>query len=102
MEIRHLSNGAQVHRIDGYGFTTYDAYEPYNGHSTFTFEEGVRLGRIGTRPLTAELDALTPYSQERQDAVGAWHTVQYEEAYGLIVEAYPHTWGRRSMGAIHE
>jgi hypothetical protein len=102
MEIRHLSNGVQIHRIDGYGFTTYDVYEPYSGHSTITFEEGVKLGRIGTRSLPADLDALKPWSHEREDAVRAWHAAQYEEAYGLIDQAYPHNWGRRSMGMIHE
>ncbi len=98
--IKYLNGSVQIHRIDGMGFTSYVAYEPYAGHSTLTFEDGVKLGRIGTRPLPTHLEALEPYSDERLARVHDWHCAQYVEAYALIRTAFPEAEGRRWMGEI--
>ena len=63
-------------------------------------EQGIRMGRIGTRRLPAHLDALEARSDERLERVGNWHDSQYREAYVLIVEAFPEAEGTKSMGEI--
>ncbi len=98
--IKHLRNGALVQRTDGMGFTVYAAYEDYDGHSTYMHEQGIRMGRIGTRRLPAHLDALEARSDERLERVGNWHDSQYREAYVLIGEAFPEAKGTRSMGEV--
>jgi hypothetical protein len=98
-------------KIIGTTITVYSAYEPAAhglpgagwDHSTLTSEDGSDgfLGRIGTRRLPAELEALPAYSDERLAAVGAWQEAQYREAYALILAAHPEAIdGRRSMGEI--
>lgn len=90
----------------GSNWRIYSAWEPSPrhepSHSTITHDaQGRRWGRVGCRPLPAELDALQPYSQERSDRVSAWHAAQYEEAYSLIVPCLPDGWTwRASMGEI--
>ena len=73
--------------------------EPVN-HSTITTIEGQWYGRIGTRYLPPEIEAL-PRGDERYRAVGKWHEDQYEESYRLIIQAFPEAGaGKRSMGEI--
>lgn len=93
----------RIQRSQIIGTTTwvFDVYEPYAGHSTFSHFDGVRWGRVGTRPLTPELDAIPPMSDARIAAVQAFHTAQYDEAYDAIVAKFPEAWeGTRSMGSI--
>ena len=88
-------------KILGTTITVYAAYEPYAGHSTFTHLNGVRVGRVGSRQLPAELDALKSMSTERSTRVRAWQAAQYEEAYAAIIAECPEaTNGERSMGEI--
>uniref|UniRef100_A0A6M3M5H9 Uncharacterized protein n=1 Tax=viral metagenome TaxID=1070528 RepID=A0A6M3M5H9_9ZZZZ len=89
-------------RIIGTRQVIYDAWEPSRGHSTITHaDEHGWLGRIGSRRLPPDLAALRPYSQERREAVAAWHESQYQEAYSLILAEYPAAAdGYRSMGDI--
>ena len=81
----------------------YEAWEPsaiMGKHSTITSIDGQWYGRIGTRYLPPELERL-PRGDERSRAVGKWHEDQYEEAYNLIIKAFPEAEaGRRSMGEI--
>lgn len=64
-------------------------------------ETGSRwLGKIGTRRSKCDLPAMT---QERVDFVHAEYAKQYQEAYELIVRAFPEAETLyRSMGEIIE
>lgn len=103
-----LDNGMVVHRygIIGTRSVVYAVYEPSavcGKHSTITHQFGQWYGRVGTRPLTPELDALKAMSQERFDSVGAFHEAQYQEAYKVIESTFPEVsnYGQyRSMGEI--
>jgi len=72
----------------------YEVYErsSYSGmtHSSFmgTKKRGV-LGDITTRRLPAELDALPAYSEERYQAVKAWHRDLEDMAERCIRDAFP-------------
>jgi hypothetical protein len=92
----------QKYTIIGTSHVVYDVWEYYDGHSTMRSQDGgCWLGRLGTRKLTPDLDALPAWSQERSDAVGAFHDHQYEQAYVAIVETFPEAAaGRRQMGSI--
>ena len=73
-------------------------------HSSITSDEQGWLGRLGTRRLPAELEAL-PAGDERSTRVRAFHAEQYEAAYAAIVAEYGEKEpavlaGRRSMGEI--
>lgn len=106
-ETRTLTTGEVIQktRIIGMNLDVYSAWEPTedHAHSTITtFEDyGPWYGRVATRRLTPELDALPAMSRERSEAVGRWHEAQYEEAYALILAAFPEAAnGRRSSGHI--
>ena len=81
----------------------YEAWEPsaiMGKHNTITSIDGEWYGRIGTRHLPPELEKLPP-GPERITAVGKWHEDQYQEAYNLILRAFPEAQaGKRSMGEI--
>jgi hypothetical protein len=110
MSEQQIANGLIVERYNIIGTRrwVYDAWEPSerNGempfsHSTIRTVDGRWMGRIGTRRLPAELEALPAYSSERARAVGAFHEAQYEEAYAAIIAAFPAAeHGCRSMGEI--
>lgn len=77
-------------RIIGTKCDVYSAWEVDHGdHSTIQHIDGVRYGRVGTRRLPAELEALPARTQERSDAVRAFHAKQYQEAYLAIYEKHP-------------
>ena len=79
----------------------FDVYEPYAGHSSFSHFDGERWGRVGTRPLTPELEALRPMTDERIKAVQDFHRAQYFEAYvAITVEFDEAAVGTRMMGSI--
>jgi hypothetical protein len=79
------------HEIIGTNTVVFEAWEPYrnNSHSTITRLKGEAHGRIGTRRLPTELDALPAYSDERLAAVTGWQQDQYDEAYAAILDAFP-------------
>lgn len=94
-------------RILGTSIHVYAVWEESRGnqHSTITYTctEFSPAGRIGTRRLPAALDALPALTDERIDAVTAWHAAQYAEAYAAILQAYPEAGApdaRRSLGEI--
>lgn len=82
----------------------YDAWEPsalMGPHATITSIDDKWYGRIGTKRPPPELEALPRMSEERFRAVGKWYEDQYEEAYELIVQAFPEAKaGKRGIGEI--
>lgn len=91
-------------RIAGTRCLVYSAWEPSQDgtyHSTITHRGAVRYGRVGTRGIPAELDAL-PYGAERARRVRAWYDADYARAYPLIEAAFPEAalGERRGMGEI--
>lgn len=88
-------------RIIGTDTVVWSAWEPYDGHSALTWIDGEKVGRIGTRRLPADLDALPAYSDERIRAVRAWHEAQYQDAYAAIIATVPWLTGYKTdMGEI--
>ena len=83
----------------------YIALEPepagvMGSHSSITYIEGKPYGRIGTRRLPPELERLPP-GTERVTQVREWQETQYNEAYDLIIKAFPEAKaGKRGMGEI--
>lgn len=75
--------------IIGTETVVYEAWEDYDGHSTYRTEGERKLGRVGTRRLTDELEALPKMSRERSERVRDWHDDQYQEAYDAIFAAFP-------------
>jgi hypothetical protein len=89
------------YRIIGTTITVFEVLESYAGHSTLMHLDGEPMGTIGSRKLTPDLANLPAFSHERINAVRAYYDAQYDEAYVLIVAAFPEaTSGRRSMGQI--
>lgn len=82
----------------------YEAWEPselMGPHATITSIDTQWYGRIGTRRPPPELERLPAGSEERFRAVGKWYEDQYEEAYRLIIQAFPEAKaGKHSMGEI--
>lgn len=75
----------------------YAAYEPSDirgKHSTIETFDGFPgwYGRIGTRALTPELDALPALTAERWNEVKNYFADQAVEAQDLILKAFPHLW----------
>ncbi len=73
-------------RIMGTSTTVYEAYEPSSvagNHSTITTIDGEWFGKIATRRLPAEINAM-PIGLERSAAVDAFHKARYAEAYAAI------------------
>ena|SRR5688572_11776287 len=97
-----LANGLTVesYGIIGTDALVYAVWEAYAGHSTYRHDDaGVKLGRVGTRRLPTDLDALR--GNERYTRVRAWQEAQYAEAYAAILAVYPDAAdGHRSMGDI--
>lgn len=59
------------------------------GHSTISSFDGEWYGDIASRRLTPELAAMRSMSEERSNAVDAYHRANYEAAYALILQAFP-------------
>jgi len=95
--------GFLIQRIDWGTYETLTAWEPsalFTGHSTITYIDGQCWGRIGTDPLTADLDALVR-GPNRTRLVRAWQAATYERAYAVLAEAVPGAEaGTRDMGEI--
>ena len=73
-------------RIMGTSTTVYEAYEPSSvagNHSTITMIDGEWYGKIATRRLPADINAM-PIGPERSAAVDAFHKARYAEAYAAI------------------
>lgn len=90
-------NGKFVHR---YNIITtphwvYTVYEPDNRDHTSLFYEGdQRLGKISSRKLPPEIDAL-PVGPTRWDAIKVWRDQLDEQIGALINLAFPETAGIR-------
>jgi hypothetical protein len=78
-----------TYKVIGTQLTIYEAYEDYDNHSSIMTFDGKWMGRVGTRRLTEELEALPAYSDERIQAVTAWQEAEYEEAYDFILSQVP-------------
>jgi hypothetical protein len=78
--------------MDAHGYRHYSEWQSFDGRF---------YGRIGSRRIPATIEAMVGGSPERVEAAHAHSAAQYEEAYAMIVAAFPHTAnGRRSMGRI--
>lgn len=104
-EKRHIGDKiVQKYNIIGTNLVVYNAWEPSSvmgKHSSITFIEGKCYGQIGHRFMSPEIEALPAGSKERIEAVQKAYDEQYQEAYRLIVEAFPEAAsGSRSMGDI--
>lgn len=113
-EVREAPNGMLVLRISapwGHFFSVYEEsprralasgqIHTYHSHSTLhAFNDHAFLGKVGTRILPANIDAL-PVGPERSAAVDAFHHQQYEMAYGAIIATFPEAAaGRRESGEV--
>ena len=107
MKVR-LESGVVVvrYRIIGTSMVIHKAYEPTvlsglnweegkPAHSSLTsfdeyrHEHGVFYGEVGSRRLTPELDSLPAMTQERSEAVKAYHRTNYARAFDSILAAFP-------------
>ena len=79
----------------------FSVWESNAGHTAVTTIDDRWMGRVGSRKLPADLDALPPCTHRRMNAVQAWHEAQYREAYDAILAEYPEAIeGDRDMGEI--
>ncbi len=104
-EYKYLGDKA-VHKynIIGTNLIVYNAWEPSSitgKHSTITFIDSKCYGQIGTRRMPPEIDVLPAGSEERIKAVRRNYEEQYQEAYRIIIEAFPEaSAGTRDMSDI--
>ena len=77
------------HRVIGTQIDVLVAWEPatWYSHSTVTYIDDVLHGRVGTRRIPAEIDALDR-GEERTNAVWEWYAKSQEAAHRAI-EAHP-------------
>lgn len=96
-------------RIIGTDFVEYSAYSlgdvtdahGYRDFSTIQSFNGRYYGRIGTRRISAEIEAMAGGSPERVAAAHAHSAAEYAQAYAAIEAAFPETVnGRHVMGTI--
>ncbi len=92
--------------ISGTDTRVFSAWEDYNGHGEMRTIGGSTMGRIGTRRFPCDLAAMPAFSAERSESVQDWYEAQYQEAYAVILDSWPHLGmnggcdARRSMGEI--
>lgn len=95
-----------VDRLDcGDGRVIYTAWqrcEPvFARYATAQHFGGNWYGRIGTETILPSIDALPAMSSERSSQYRKWRDSCYDDAYHLIVKAFPEAAaGRRDMGEI--
>lgn len=101
-----------AYRIIGTPHVIFECYErtrAYSTHSSFLTIDGKHMGRVGTRALPPEIDALPgPYTPGVSDqgaarlaAVKRFQRDQYEECYRAILETFPEAaHGKRRDGEI--
>ncbi len=86
------------------GRTVFSAWEPseiMGPHGTITFVGGECYGRVGTRQIGPEIEAMRGGSPERCAACDAHREAQYTEAYQAILAEYPEAaFGRPDLGEI--
>lgn len=94
----------QRYKIIGTELEVFEAWERETGktgtsffsHSTITTIDGQWYGRVGTRCLPADVEALAPGSDERIARVRDWHQRQAQQAHESIIAAHPvAAWGER-------
>jgi hypothetical protein len=93
METREI-NGKIVTRsqIIATDLVVFEVWEPscgLNYHSTVTTIDGERYGKLTTRTLPEDLNALPSFSDERYEAVRSWHRDLDAKAQWHIMAAYP-------------
>jgi len=104
-EYKHVGEKT-VHKynIIGTNLVVYNAWEPSSvmgKHSSITFIDSKCYGQIGHRHMPPEIDALPAGSQQRIDEVHKNYEEQYQEAYRIIIEAFPEAAaGNQDMGDI--
>ena len=99
---RELATGEVVQRyhIIGTDIICYEAFRPIpdgaswaEAHAISTTqtvdEHGRLLGAIGCSPFPDSLNDLPAFSEERYQAVDAWHTANEDAAHAVILAAYP-------------
>jgi hypothetical protein len=91
----------QKYEIIGTGMYVFRVWEPSTkGHSTITHIDGMRYGDVSSRNILPSMETM-PRGEERSRVVREFIDAQYDQAYSLIVEAYPEAVnGHRSMGQI--
>ncbi len=94
------------HRIKeaNFDYVTLVAYEPSSfmgPHSSIFSIDDQWFGKIGSRELPEDLEALPARSEKRSKAVKTWQMAQYKEAYDAIIAEHPEAVeGSRLMGDI--
>ena len=92
----------QRYAIIGTQTVAYAAYEPYNGHTSTMHIDNVRMGKVTSRPLPADLDALPARSSARLTAVLAHFDALRAESLAAIVAAFPEAaHGTPSSGEVY-
>lgn len=76
----------------------YDVWEPYGSHSSLTTIDGEHLGEVSRRPLPREIEGMKHWSDERIEAVRAFHRANWEECAQSILEAFPEAAAGRMEG----
>jgi hypothetical protein len=88
MEVR-----VEKHRILGTRFVVYTAYAPttlMGPYSSLHSFEGAWMGQLGTeRDLPPELEALSPMTTTRIEAVHSWQQANAARAHAFIIAAHP-------------
>lgn len=92
-EYKHIGDKV-VHKynIIGTNLVVYNAWEPSSvmgKHSSITFIDSKCYGQIGHRHMPPETEALPAGTEERVNAVTQNYREQDEEAYRVIIEAFP-------------
>ena len=93
METREI-NGRIVTRtqIIATGLVVFEVWEPSGGwgsHHAFTTIDGKRYGKLTTRTLPDNLNALPSFSDERYESVRSWRRDLDAKAQWHIMAAYP-------------
>lgn len=80
------------------------AWELEAGHSTIqSHPDGYWVGKVGTSPLPADIEALVPGSTERIAAVEAFIAADKDRAFAIICdhEAHAEAHGRRDGAQVY-
>lgn len=98
-KVRIISTNCHVYSV--YEPEVRTEKHPYGIHQTVTSFGGKPYGQIGSRRIPAEIDEIPGKTDERSQAVRAWYAAQQEEAYAIIISAFPEAaTGKRGYGDI--
>lgn len=81
----------EVDTDDDHGTIMHIPASQLAGFDTFGAEVGidVRMGKLGTRRIPREIDAIPAMTHERVMAVAAWYNIQRALAWTIIMTAFP-------------